>query len=374
MTKYHPEVFRLTHNLFGKNEEKKTIHHLSYFQKKIPQDIEQISISIIYQCKEIYEALKPLVDCGVVFDMWLVGGSVRDLLLGKHEAISDLDIMLSFSFHSSYKNPTAPRFISTTGINPLNHFDIAWPDKENISNKDPFNHWKSKKNPHIQKQICYDMVACLLKEKFTITDKYQPVLKSQENEKNKAIKKTSFNPPVTNAFDKPDNYLNKRLSGVLKIKKETWKWNSDILITSSSPKDFLGAFDFGICKVGVDLVNSFFLAQNLDNFPQNSEQFFNQLKFDRHFLTDYKTQKITMDAHDINLSQLKHSCEIHLPKIVKKYDMPIVIYSTPEKMLNISAPSEQIKHNYIKSFLMQKKLTDKLIELDEATSKNPSKI
>lgn len=364
MIKYHPEVFRLTSNLFGKNADKKTIHHLSYFQKKIPPDIEKISNQILSQCEEIYQALKPLVDCGVVFDMWLVGGSVRDLLLGRHDVVSDLDIMLSFHYHTQNKNPSAARFISTSGINAHNHADIAWINEFKIDNTKPFQHWQSKKNKNLTQQICYDMVACLLKEKFTITDKYQPILKIIENEKNKLIQKAGFK------NNNPENYLNKRLSGVLKIKKETWKWNCDILITRTSPVEFLKAFDFGICKVGVDLIDSFFLAKNFDNFPKNSKSFFNQLKFDKHFLADYQNKKITMSAQDINLSQLKHSCEIHLPKIVKKYNMPVTILG----LNNDTSPNEIIKNDYIKSFLMQKKLTDTLPEIDELIGSKQSKI
>lgn len=366
MKNIHPEIFRLTDKIFDNNTISKTINKITYQDKSIPKDVSQTIESIQKQCWEIYKALEPLVHCGVVFDVWLTGGAVRDLLLKKHHQISDLDIMISFSAHSIGKTPSPEFFLNQSGINAKNEFSqLAWPTQE--YEKPAFEHWswihKKSKSRFVHylgddycRQTMFEMVYCLLAKNFEIIEKYGP--------KNMVLKRES-------ELDIGE-YVNNRLAGVIKLKKDTWKWNSDILITYNKPTSFLSVFDFGICKAGVELINSDYLIRNKDFFPQNERDFFEKMKFEKDFLTDIKNKKIIIkNFSGLEVNQLQRSLEKHLPKLLAKYpEYKIEINTASFKNIKdaINYPSlenEMKKTNFIHAWINQKTLKEKLPEKKE---------
>ena len=349
MNSHHPEILTHSETLFDPCTVKDNINILTRFNQKIPVNIQTISESIRLQCLDIYDALKPLEKLGIRFELWLTGGSVRDLLLGHENNINDLDIMLSFVHHTSKRKITGKQFIEMTGINPLDYPGIAWLDKN--YNEPPFSHWEKKSDNErsdsdIKIQACYDMSYCLVAQKLKIQSHYIPYLKSKTVSTDAIIE---------------EDYLDNRLRGVLKINMPHWKWKCDLLITQHAPLAFLKAFDFGICKVAVQLYNSSLAIESKESFPLDVKEFFLNIRFDKDFLEDYELKQIRMNAQTVNIGQLKHSFDIHLPKILKKYPWKLVVIE--DKTLNSDSEEESHeKSKYINTHIFNNKLNQSLNE------------
>jgi len=80
------------------------------------------------------------------------------------------------------------------------------------------------------------------------------------------------------------------------------------------------AFDFGICITAIELVNAIDLRKQRFMFPQSPEELMKRVRLTHHFLEDIKNKQLSINVSKmINLRQLKHSCEKHLPRLEKKY-------------------------------------------------------
>jgi hypothetical protein len=358
MQKIHPEVFRLHNNVYTKHSDRKLIHNLLYWNKKIPKDKKEVINQILTQLNEVYESLSPLVSMGITFDLWLVGGSVRDFVLGNENQIKDLDIMISFNHSMKPKVPKIETFLKKSGLdfNKQQIQDLIYREK----GKEPFEHWKklfskfrSYKDRQKQKIVydiaLFDMLACALAQNFDLYEIYKPA-----NE-------------VANAFDNSDKYLDLRLNGVIKIKKDNWKWPADILITNYNIESFLSAFDFGICKVGFEVVRGSDLREQRFNFIQTPEELLKRTRVTSHFLKDVTNKEMSMYVTEpMSARQLKHSCEIHLEKLEKKYPWKIKIEL--EKSLSYLDPDvdqpkkEDPRQAYLDAFFMQRQLNKELQE------------
>jgi hypothetical protein len=370
---YHPDLNYHTSQVLKNSSTKKQIHSLTYFNKSVPKNIEIITEKLRLQCLDIYTALKPLETMGINFELWLAGGSVRDLLLGKSEAISDMDICISFKTHNMARQVSGEEFLNNSGL-AAEEFpfpSIAWRDGD--KSKPVFSHWEgikkkikySKRNHHvyttneyektkIYTSICYEMLYCLLANSFELYQDFPPY---------------AGKPALDN------QYAGDRIDGVIKIRDPKWSWNCDILVTREHPQKFIDSFDFGICKVGVELVKANLSQYNVDFFPKDAKDFFLRMHFTKEFLTDVKAKNhVIRLENQATLTDIERSLEKHLPKISLKYDWPIV-FKAPKLSGAYGSSIDKIeeKSAFVKAFMMKEKLQLVLQEKIDSPSK-PKKI
>jgi hypothetical protein len=367
MRNVHPEVFRLFNDVNTKSKDKKTINDLLFWRKKIPQENKAILEKIINQFNDIHEALQPLADVGVTFDLWLVGGSVRDLVLGNGHLIKDLDIMLSLHQPVVPKVPTPKFFMKKTKL------DFTKPELQPLIYRDgstvAFSHWdilesKEKSGPieqqkrRVRKTAFFDMISCALAQKLTITESYKPSLEALKQE------------PLT------EKYVDGRLNGVIKINKDNWTWPVDILITENSVDAFLSAFDFGICKVGIELLRGQDVREQRKILPHTPINLMKRARITRHFLEDFQAKQHSMIVSEsMTLKQVQHSCENHLERLEKKYPwvVKIDIESSPFNSIPATDGSVDVKEEYLKSFFLKRKL-ERTLDVKVETKKVVKKI
>lgn len=349
MKHIHPESIRLNGSIHSNIEEHNFINNLLYWNKDLPNEKRNTLESIRAQCEDIISQLQPLVDLGICFDLSLVGGSVRDFILDNSEQIKDLDIMLSFSNINGIHLPTIDQFINKTSFD-LNSKNIKATLKRN--NQKHFDHWKRyyeiKNNNEPEKialknVILFDMVICALDKENELGETYKPHIHADESKiKNKKE-------------EDAEKYVDLRIEGVIKLKNKNWKWPVDILVTNYHLEPFLSAFDFGICKVGIELVRSNDLMEHRHVPSKVPEDLLKRVKLTSSFLNDYKNKELSMFVGELfSLKQLKHSCEIHLPKLEAKYPWKLNI------QLEKSIDQDDLKQPYLDTFNFQRKLNSEL--------------
>lgn len=358
MNNVHPEVFRIYNTTYKKNKEAKLINELFFWGKKIPKENRLVLNKIIEQTDEIIESLKPLVKLGITFDLWLVGGSVRDLLMGNSHQIKDLDILLSFSQPNRPPIPTVNQFLKTTNFN-LDRPELT-PLLFRTEKNELFDHWNvlrrnknqigfevNQKKKYAHNAALFDMIACSFTQSFDVYEIYKPHLVKVDIE------------------EISDNYLDVRLQGVMKMKKHNWNWPVDVLVSNYSIEPFLNSFDFGLCKVGLELLRGSDLREQKTIEKNTPESLLKKARINTHFLEDALNKKHTMLVTEwVTVKQLQHSCEIHLPKLEAKYPWGISVdveeMSDPFLSDNNIGKTEDKRETYLKSFFWQRKLNKTL--------------
>lgn len=367
---YHPEVFRLYNDIYNKINNRKVINDLVYWNKKIPKEQSDIVIKIQHQCEDIFKTLKPLIKMGLTFDMWVVGGSVRDLLLGNHNNIKDLDIVLSFSHYPPIKYPSAKQFLNKSEFNfELESLkEIVYKNNENEEKLEAFKTWSSinfktksklriKKNELFKKVIKYDMVAVALAQNHIIEKSYPPII----NLDDKSSK-------TNNESNNPDNiqqtYLDSKIDGVIKLNDKNWSWPVDIFITNFNIHDFVESFDFGICKTALCVVRKEEVVGQNYIFPKDDKKIFNRLMFTEHFLNDFVNKSLSFYINPgFTINQIEKSLDNHLPRLKNKYDWKVI------SIFDNYISDNDIRKKYVESYFLKKEIEKNL----EVKSKNENK-
>ena len=313
MNNNHPEVFRFYNNVFTKNPDKKIINNLFLWNKKITKEKYEILSNIILQLNEIKASLEPLINLGIVFDLWLIGGSVRDFLLNNEKNIKDLDVMIKINSKNKIYLPKLEVFFKKT------NFKVEQEKLKELSyrksNKE-FSWWKhtnkiykkyklNEKEKKIKEEVYFDMFVLALGQNFKIEE---------------------FYPPKEKKISEVDTYLDLRLKSVIKINKDNWKWPVDILITDYSVDGFLSGFDIGICEAAFEFVRKEDLLKQINNSPKNPEELLKLGYITNCFLTDFHNKELKLRIFEgMQLRQLINSLESHIPRLEKKYNWKIVI-------------------------------------------------
>lgn len=369
MRNVHPEVFRLFNDINTRAPNRKLINDLLFWKKKIPKENKEILNKIINQFNDIKESLQPLMDLGVSFDLWLVGGSVRDLLLGNGNLIKDLDIMLTF------QQPVTPKFPGKKAFLKKSKLDFTIPQLQNIvfptGSTTPFEHWdfldaKNKardykiqqKKQRVKQAALFDMITCCLGQNINLTEVYKPSVDEAKQE------------------ELSEKYVDNRITGVIKLHKESWSWPVDILVSVYSVDTFLTAFDFGICKVGMELLRGADVREQRDILPHTPENLMKRVRVTRHFLEDVTNKQISMLVSEVmTMRQLQHSCENHLERLEKKYPWKLKVDIEPSEFLPgpPQAKKTDVRQEYLESFFLKRKL-DRNLDKKEIEKKTVKKI
>lgn len=319
MHNLHPEVFRLHNDVNTKHIDKKTIHDLLYWKKTLPEESKSALENVIKQYNDIFNSLKPMMKLGITFDLWLVGGSVRDLLLGNAALISDLDIMLTFRQAVQPKIPKAAHFMKKSKL------DFTKEQLKPIIYKDdtgiPFKHWSILEKLNLptdwkveqEKQkfrpiALFEMLACCLGQKLDLYEIYNPKVDGE------------------NSVELTERYVDHRITGVIKMRKEDWKWPVDIIVTEYHVNEFIDSFDFGICKAAIELLRGSDIREQRKITPQTPKSLMTRARLNPQFINDYRAKELNMNISvGMTLRQVKHSVEKHLPKLEVKYPWPVTV-------------------------------------------------
>lgn len=367
MHNVHPEVFRLFNNVNTRDKNKKIINDLLFWRKRLPQENKDVLEKFINQFNDIHDALMPVIDVGISFDLWLVGGSVRDLLLGNGHLIKDLDIMLSFH------QPVVPRVPTLKFLVKKTKFDLTKPELQPLiyrnSSTTPFEHWeflqskaKSRKAEQqktiLRKAAFFDIVACSLAQKLTLTEVYKPALEALKDN------------PLT------EKYVDGRISGVIKLNKEGWDWPVDILVTQNNVDTFLTAFDFGICKVGMELLRGQDVREQRKILPHTPSNLMKRVRVTKHFLEDFQKKQLSMTVSEMmTLKQIQHSCENHLERLEKKYPWKVKVNIDESEVdsLFVKEKKPNLLLEYLNAFFLKRKL-ERSLEKKDVSNKTIKKI
>jgi hypothetical protein len=317
MHNLHPEVFRLHNDVNTKHIDKKTIHELLFWKKKLPESSKEALENIIKQYNDIFNSLKPMMKLGITFDLWLVGGSVRDLLLGNAALISDLDIMLTFRQAVQPKIPKVSYFMKKSKLNFTKEQlqPIIYKDDSGI----PFKHWSvletvveptdwkiEQSKQKFRPIALFDILACCLAQDCDLYEIYSPKVDGE------------------NSVELTERYVDHRISGVLKIRKDNWKWPVDIIVSENYVNDFIESFDFGICKAAIELLRGSDIREQRKINPHTPKSLMTRARLNPQFIKDYQSKELNMNISSaMTLRQVKHSVEKHLPKLEAKYPWPV---------------------------------------------------
>lgn len=368
MHNLHPEVFRLHNDINTKHIDRKTIHNLLFWKKKLPQESKNALDNIINQYNDIFNSLKPMMKFGITFDLWLVGGSVRDLLLSKPELISDLDIMITFRQSVQPKIPKTSNFIKKSKLDFTN--EQIKPLVYRNNSEIPFEHWsllekKSKdwKVNQAQQKLrptaLFDMLACCLAQDLDLYEIYKPKFDGE------------------NSVEMTERYVDHRISGVIKIRKNTWKWPVDIILSEYNVNEFIESFDFGICKSAIELLRGSDIREQRKLIKHTPKSLMTRVRLHPSFIKDYRAKELNMIVSGgMTLRQVQHSVEKHLPKLEAKYPWPVKVKVSPvdefggfqaTAPLPIIGPAgamvaetqkekEDIRSTYLEAFFMARQL------------------
>lgn len=375
MNNNHPEVFRFYNNVFTKSPNKKVINDLFYWGKEIPKEKYNILLDILKQLNDIKKSLDPLIKLGIVFDIWLTGGSVRDFLLNKETLIKDLDVMIQLNTYCDIELLHIDRFLKET------NFKVDTPKLKKLSLRDsekPFSLWthtnkyyKSKKRRQkedkTKEQVYFDIFTLALGQHFEIEEFYPPKEKTIEN---------------------AESYLDLRLKSVIKIKKDSWKWPVDILMTDYDIDGFLQGFDVGICQASLEYVNKEDLLKQKDTIPKKPEDLLKLAQINYSFLEDIKNKELKLRVtNGMEVNQIINSLENHFPRLEEKYDWKIVInYMNIDFTENFNWDKEELENllkkdkkgiiSMVKNYFLSRKIKNNLDEksISITPQKNEKKI
>jgi len=262
-------------------EQKEFYKKITFFYNSIPKEIKNISTNILSQLQKLLIKLIPLYQIGFRYDVYLVGGSLRDLLYGNHDKIKDLDVVFyidSKSIFTVFEENTSLNHKAILGNDLYNHID---PQNDSVADKvHKFFRFCLDKNYEIIK----DVTAKNLLERKIISEYVAQ--------------------------------LNSALYSVIKVKNENDDYQIDVLLIKSSIEQYIKTFDFEICKVYLPFFDS-----KISSFITDPVDFFKLIRVTPGFLDDGMNKTITMNMFLQNeIANIEMAIKKHLPRIIDKYN------------------------------------------------------
>lgn len=279
--------------------------------QKVVDDLEIISekISFFNKIDEVFN-----------FDLAIAGGALRDILLMQEPNIKDVDLILSFKykkklldnyFNFGYNKSTKDKdffkkSIITTSLKLKNHGFLNF-DEEKITSMENLD--------DMIKEYLIGVLYSLINKDF-----------NAEVFHKKEFKNTAKLQNIINTSE----YIDKHLSGVIKIKDKNLNFDIDILLTSVEVDSYLKAFDYSICKIMSVVVkdNQYILKKN--NIPD----FLRNITLNDEIYDDLLKNQITFNIDRFTKQEIEKSIRNHYPRIKEKYPN-LILKLKSEKANNI---------------------------------------
>jgi hypothetical protein len=296
---------------------------ITFYHGKVPDDIQKISLNILQQIQKLTIRLIPLCQIGLKYDIYIAGGCLRDLLLGNHNNIKDVDVIFCLDSES---------VLSTVKNTPL--FTLEAIFGEDIIQ---YTNWI---NSSDVKKI-HGLFHYCLNKNYSITRGY-----NIEDMKEK------------NATKEYGSILNENLEGIITIESKDDTYPMDVILTTSVIDVYLKSFNFEICKVYIP----FFTYSN-GRFINNIMDFLEQVHVKSGFMDDVHNKTITYYMDSVkSIEMIERSISHHLPRITAKYPSYKLI-------LNASKNTEYVqwKAKYEDYIVLNKELPHKVdVSIDSA--------
>jgi predicted nucleotidyltransferase len=277
-----------------------------YYPKKSDISLTQRKAlqEIIDNTNTIKKYLKPLEDMGLSFSISIVGGAVRDFVLGKADIINDHDFVISLKEPESHFPQFEPK-----------NLHVFFDENEILKIKEEFKKYTFI-NP-IEHQSYNKFIWPLLFDKVMLASKNNYKLFNLAN--------------IQEVKDKHVNYLiiNKAIHSLYKIKNINNK-DMDIIISKYNEDGFqyIRSFDFELCKGSVDLS---FIGNSSQDEVMN--KFIDNMYLMPGMLRDIHNKTLSIQAARFEFEHLQYFLNKHYPKLKAKY---------PEYQINtIMAPHSQ---------------------------------
>lgn len=271
------------------NNLKNFLNSITYMNDEIPNEKLEILKKLIDDTEKMKQILKPISKL-FHFEFSIMGGAIRDFLLGYHDNIKDIDIMISFDLDNvQYSRASYPRSLDWAYF--FNNFE----NKEEL-----IEITKKYLNNEQYEEIAFTVFKELLKNKTIIDSEFSPQLvvvdKSDEN---------------TSGYK--DINGDKLINGIIKIKDAQFNYPIDIILTNLETKDFVEKFDFGICQCH--------LPFNLDDYMyKDMKDYIKKMNLTKDFLMDGLNKTITLKLNNNpSIEDLQFSMNNHYQRIKEKY-------------------------------------------------------
>lgn len=263
-------------------------NNISRLEKKI------VLLDMLQDCFKLHKTLLPLVELNIAYSIDIIGGSVRDFLLDKHKEIKDLDILIN--------------------LTPLLNTNMDYYSRHLVNNK------ILKTTTIIEKGWCTKEE--LEKVEFSDTDqlysKHNKLLQVCLNRNHQITHTQIF---TKNEREKKGELLYgedilKELSGIIKIESKEFKYPIELLLTDRGTERFYSTIDFGICNVGLKIINL-----DKDNYVDliGVDTIVDHFAISSDFLQDIQNKTITYNTHNRCFDQIEYSFKNHLKRVEKKY-------------------------------------------------------
>jgi hypothetical protein len=253
---------------------------ITHYYGHVPPDFLATADNILKQTQKFIAKLIPLYQIGLRFDIYLVGGAIRDLLYGNNENIKDLDIVLSIdkeSINTTFKNTPLMTIESILGVK-INEF-VNWNTDNN--------------NAKVNNILKYCLQNhYLITKSITLED---------------ICGKSSINPY--------DNIINNKLESLISLSSDNDIYPMDILLVNTDIEDYIKTFNFEICKAYVPLFESNSLQMLASSF-----EFLEEIHVTSGFIDDGMKNTITMHMEQQkSLASIEKSINEHYGRIKSKY-------------------------------------------------------
>ena len=262
-------------------EQRRFWEKITFYLGRVPELHYNTASNIVNQINDLIIKLIPLYQVGLRYDIYLIGGALRDFMLAGPTRIKDLDILFSIN-KDSIKTvlERTPLITLESIIGKDLHSKIDWNnDSETNKIHGLFNYILSKN---------YDV-----EKAFTIDDI-----------ESKAIVKDDY-----------ENILTKELEGLISMNGTDNSFPMDILLTTAKIDDYLKTFSFEICKAYVP----FFQHEHARMMP-SVFYFLESIHVTNGFMRDAMEETISMYMPNFGtIQKIEKAVKNHLPRVIEKY-------------------------------------------------------
>lgn len=249
-------------------------------------------IHMYKDCLKVHSALLPLIKLNISYSLDLIGGAPRDFLLNQQQKIKDLDILITLKSGLSLTDPFLRNEIHNNHLKKARLIEDNWCTENELENIN-----FSDDDPLFMKHN--KLVQLCLNRKTELS--YTKIFSREER--------------LTGEVSYGSEILTE-LSGILKLQSQELHYPVEILLTDHSRYDFYRSIDFGICNVGINIIN---LHQGEERQLAQVDKLAERFTAAAAFFKDVQDKTITYNDINKTFEQINFSFSNHLKRIEKKY-------------------------------------------------------